>query len=224
MYAFKMTENELAGGIKKIGATVRETRTIIQNLMVAACEYAHAHCNASHINNLVAELPERWQRFLVAHVTRKGVALKWDKESKKLRFDFKRAMAIIPAWDSEKNPDNLSALDRENLEKLTYAAVATLSATMWDEPLKAEQKAEREAANAAKSTEEKAESLRKRLERLNKDGEALGITFTEGEPVPASLRQVVEVLRPFADDSQSMGVIMVAITAAIGGLVRQQAA
>ena len=226
---FIMSEKDLAAGLAKFTASVKEMQDGAQTLLYPCVEYAIRNCNATYCNQLLAALPEKMQPYMREFMTRKGVPLVWDKDKKKIAFSFRLAKQIYKekgkgTWDTKSNPDQLTDSDKGALDFISALAITVLESGKWYDSLKADQKAEREAAKASKSTADKEKAIRESYERLCKKAKEAGVTLPSGEAVvlPPAIADVVKMLTPVADDNNIMLGVMAAIASCLQ--VNKQAA
>lgn len=225
---FLMTEKALDDMITQIADTYAKMRNNVQDCMLAAAQYAVLNCNAKPMNKLLAAMPERLRPWLLKHVTQKNVPLVFNKEKGAIAFSFKVAQDMLKAkniaWESKKDVHDLSDTDKAMLERVWFAAEATLGATMWDSKMQAAKKADKAAKDAAKTQEDKAKAILDSFSRLEKKAKELGVDLpsSTAAPLPKPLEDVVKMLSPVADNNAMMASVVAAIASCLQ--VNKQAA
>ena len=228
--AYIMSERDLVSKLAKFTATVKEMQEGAQTLLLPCVERAIRDCNATYCNQLLAAVPDKMKPYMREYMTRKGVPVMWDKDKKKVVFSFRAAQAIYKdksggkAWESSRDPNKLSDVDKECLAFVSAIAITVLGAGKWYDNLKAEQKAEREAKNAAKTQEDKAKAILDSFSRLEKKAKELGVDLpsSTAAPLPKPLEDVVKMLSPVADNNAMMASVVAAIASCLQ--VNKQAA
>lgn len=222
-YKFLMSEVELIEGITSIPATIKQFRDTVQKCSVAAVEYAIVKVDGTYINQIINAVPDKYRATLRQWVSQKGIPLKTDEKGKKVAFNFAKAKAILKERGVEWKPDSskLKDEDHSQLERLADMAQAQLSGQAWDSALKAEQK---EKATKKVVT---ADSLKKAVDRLAKKAHDAGIGLDEigigGQAaVPESLTEVLETILPFAEDTEAVVKITMAIANAVSQLSKKE--
>ena len=222
--AYLMSEKELDLGLTKFTATVKEMQDGAQALLLPCVEYAIRNCNATYCNRLLAAIPDKMRPYMREYMTRKGIPLVFDKDKKAVAFSYRVAKIIYKEkmngkqWDTKADPNNLSDNDKTALEFLSAIALTLLDSGKWYDNLKADQRAEREAAKAGQTKASIAEALTKSLNNLKERakkagvelpiGDASEVTTVTATPIPADVQEIVNILLPLSGNNAVLAQVL----------------
>lgn len=228
-YKFSMTEDAVKKELKAIPATYSAFADKVQAVGIAAAEYGIVNRNGVYLAELYAAVPARYQDMLKQWLCSKALPFAMNAEKRRIAFSFKKAKGILAERGVEWNPEpeKLTQEDHNRLAELAAMAFGTLSALRWDDKLRRERAAKRDAVTV--------DDLKKSVERLRKKAEKAGVELSElgigeveqvavEEVLPKDIQEVVNMLRPYSGNTSIITAVTLALSGAVKALKEKKAA